>query len=178
VTCVLIRWSPISRGEDAPYPAIAGINSAAGRDWTDDGQVHAASTPKGGPRNAVRRVPIPPVLVTMLREHVQAYGTAADGRLFQTYRGGIYLPSTLWRVLQEARKPTFTQAQLASPLARRPYDFRHAGVSWRLNAGTPAPLVAEWAGHTVEVLLRIYAHCIDGDDERWFGAMEDALGRG
>ena len=67
---------------------------------------------------------------------------------------------------------------LSSPLARRPYDFRHAGVSWRLNAGTPAPLVAEWAGHTVEVLLRIYAHCIDGDDERWFGPMEKALGRG
>jgi integrase len=154
------------------------ISSAAGRDWTDDGQVHQASRPKGGPRNAIRRVPIPPVLVTMLREHVQAHGTAPDGRLFQTYRGGIYLPSTLWRVLQEARQRTFTQAQLASLLARRPYDFRHAGVSWRLNAGTPAPLVAEWAGHTVEVLLRIYAHCIDGDDERWFGPMEDALGRG
>ena len=71
----------------------------------------------------------------------------------------------------------FTPAQLASPLIRRPYDFRHAGVSWRLNAGTPAPLVAEWAGHTVEVLLRIYAHCIEGDDERWFDAMEDALSR-
>jgi integrase len=154
------------------------ISSASGRDWTDDGAVHQASKPKGGPRNAIRRVPIPPVLVAMLREHVREHGTASDGRLFQTYRGGIYLPSTLWHVLRKARREVFTAAQLASPLVRRPYDFRHAGVSWRLNAGTPAPLVAEWAGHTVEVLLRIYAHCIDGDDERWFGAMEDALGRG
>jgi integrase len=80
-------------------------------------------------------------------------------------------------VLQKARKQVLTPAQIASPLMARPYDFRHAGVSWRLNAGTPAPLVAEWAGHTVEVLLRIYAHCIDGDDERWFGPMDDALGR-
>ena len=32
--------------------------------------------------------------------------------------------------------------------------------------------------YTVEVLLRIYAHCIDGDDDRWFGPMEDALDRG
>ena len=154
------------------------ISSAAGRDWTDNGEVHEASRPKGGPRNAVRRVPIPPVLVTMLREHVQEHGTAPDGRLFQSYRGGIYQPSTLWQVLQKARKQVLTTAQLASPLMGRPYDFGHAGVSWRLNAGTPAPLVAEWAGHTVEVLLRIYAHCIDGDDERWFGPMEDALGRG
>jgi hypothetical protein len=37
--------------------------------------------------------------------------------------------------------------------------------------------VAEWAGHTVEVLLRIYARCIEGDDERRFGPMNDALGR-
>src|SRR5215470_8578510 len=96
----------------------------------------------------------------------------------RTYRGATYLPSTLWQVLQKARKQALTPAQVASPLARRPYDFRHAGVSWRLNAGTPAPLVAEWAGHTGEVLLRIYAHCIDGDDERWFRPMEDALGRG
>jgi len=116
------------------------------------------------------------VLVELLREHIHEFGTAPDGRLFRTYRGATYLPSTLWQVLQKARRHAFTPAQVASPLARRPYDFRHAGVSWRLNAGTPAPLVAEWAGHTVEVLFRIYAHCIEGDDERWFARMEEALG--
>jgi len=142
------------------------IRSAAGREWTDDGQVHEVRRPKGGPRNAVRRVPVPPVLVELLREHIQEFGTAPDGRLFRTYRGATCLPSTLWQVLQKARRQAFSPAQVVSPLARRPYDFRHAGVSWRLNAGTPAPQVAEWAGHTVEVLFRIYAHCIDGDDER------------
>jgi integrase len=152
------------------------VRSAAGREWTDDGEVHERRGPKGGPRNAIRRVPIPPVLVQMIREHIGEFGTAPDGRLFRTYRGGIYLPSTLWQVLQKARVAAFTEAQAASPLARKPYDFRHAGVSWRLNAGTPATLVAEWAGHTVEVLYRIYAHCLDGDDERWFTQMEDALG--
>jgi len=154
------------------------ITSAAGRDWTDGGQVHEPRKPKGGPRNAIRRVPIPPALVSMIREHVQQHGTADDGRLFRTYRGGIYQPSTLWRVLQRARAEVLTHAQIGSPLARRPYDFRHAGVSWRLNSGVPAPLVAEWAGHTVEVLFRVYAHCIDGDDDRWFEPMDDALGRG
>jgi hypothetical protein len=79
--------------------------------------VHELSRPKGGPRNAIRRVPIPHLLVAMLREHVQKHGSGPDGRLFQTYRGGIYLPSTLWRVLQEARQWAFTQAQAASPLA-------------------------------------------------------------
>jgi hypothetical protein len=62
-----------------------------------------------------------------------------------------------------------------SPLAHRHYDFRHAGISWRLNAGTPDPQVAEWAGHSVEVLYRVYAHCIDGEDERWYKRMEELL---
>ena len=79
------------------------VHSAAGREWTDDGEVHEARKPKGGPKNAVRRVPIPPELVRLLREHIESYGTAPDGRLFWTYRGGIYQPSTLWQVLQAFR---------------------------------------------------------------------------
>ncbi len=95
-------------------------------------------------RTAVRRVPIPPELVALLREHIDIHGTGPDGRLFRTYRGGIYQPSILWRVLQAARPLAYTPAQAASPLARKPYDFRHAGVSWRLNSGVPGPKVAEW----------------------------------
>ncbi len=87
-----------------------------------------------------------------------------------------YQPSTLWQVLPKARAKAFTPAQAASPLARRPYDFRHAGISWRLNAGITGPHVAEWAGHSVVVLYRIYAHCLEGDDERWLHRMEEALG--
>ena len=102
----------------------------------------------------------------MQKRHRCPFFAAANRRLSTGFSRG-------W----QARKQMLTPAQLASPLIARPYDFRHAGVSWRLNARTPAPLVAESAGHTVEVLLRIYAHCIDGDDERWFGPMDDALGQ-
>jgi hypothetical protein len=52
----------------------------------------------------------------------------------------------------------------ASPLAKAPYDLRHAAVSTWLNGGVPPTTVAEWAGHSVEVLLRIYAKCLDGSD--------------
>ena len=50
------------------------VRSAAGREWTDDGEVHEVHKPKGGPKNSVRRVPIPPELVRLLREHVESYG--------------------------------------------------------------------------------------------------------
>jgi integrase len=139
--------------------------------------VHETRGLKGRPRNTVRPVPIPPELVDLLRSHLDEHGAGPDGRLFRTYRGGIYQPSTLWRVLDRARGKALTEAQVASPLARRPYDFRHAGVSWRLNAGVPAVYVAEWAGHSVEVLQRVYAHCLDGQDDHWFERMDTALGR-
>jgi hypothetical protein len=35
-------------------------------------------------------------------------------------------------------------------------------VSLALNAGVPATEVARRAGHSVATLLKIYAHCIDG----------------
>ena len=38
-------------------------------------------------------------------------------------------------------------------------------MSLWLNAGVPTPTVARRAGHSVDVLLRVYANCIDGDDE-------------
>jgi hypothetical protein len=54
---------------------------------------------------------------------------------------------------------------VASLLAKRPYDLRHAALSTRLNAGVEAARVAEWAGHSVAVLLRVYAKCLDGGEQ-------------
>jgi integrase len=153
------------------------VKSAAGKQWTDDGEVHETRGLKGRPKDTVRRVPIPPELVKMLRDHIEEYGVGPDGRLFRTYRGGIYQPSTLWQVLDKARAKALTDAQAKTPLARKPYDLRHAGVSFRLNAGVPAVYVAEWAGHSLEVLQRIYAHCLDGYDDHWYERMDAALGR-
>ena len=59
-----------------------------------------------------------------------------------------------------------TEAEQASPLARRPYyHHRHACLSTWLNGGVYPTQVAEWAGHGVDVLLRIYAKCVVGQDE-------------
>jgi hypothetical protein len=45
----------------------------------------------------------------------------------------------------------------------------------RLNAGVPTTQVVEWAGHSVEVLLRIYAKCIVGQDETAKRRIAEAL---
>ena len=53
----------------------------------------------------------------------------------------------------------FTSKQDASPLARRPYDLRHACLSTWLAGWVPPTQVAAWAGHSVAVLL-VYAHAL------------------
>jgi hypothetical protein len=53
-------------------------------------------------------------------------------------------------------------AERGLPLAPRPYDFRHACLSTWLDGGVYPTQVAEWAGHSVDVLLRIYANCVAG----------------
>jgi hypothetical protein len=59
---------------------------------------------------------------------------------------------------------------------RRPYGLRHAGVSLWLNAGVPATEVARRAGHGVAVLLKICAHCIDGQATAANQRTANALG--
>ena len=138
---------------------------AAGKRWTDSGEVHDRRGLKHRGRKEVRPVPIPPVLVGALRDHLDRYGTGPDGRLFRSPGGGVVSSSTYFRVWEEARRYALPPTQVASPLAGRPYDLRHAAVSLWLNGGVPAPEVAERAGHSVDVLLKVYAKCIDGQRE-------------
>lgn len=104
------------------------------------------------------------------------FPASPDGRLFVTRlgRAGVPLPQpftkplrlgTTYRVWEAARAAALSDAEYASPLAKRPYDLRHAAVSLWLNAGVPPTQVAEWAGHSVHVLLRVYAKCVYGQDE-------------
>jgi integrase len=84
-------------------------------------------------------------------------------------------PNTIYRAFSQARQRAFTPEQAASPLARRPYDLRHAAVSTWLNSGVPAPQVAEWAGHSTEVLLRVYAKCIDGQEAQMLDRIDRSM---
>jgi integrase len=95
-------------------------------------------------------------------------------RLFRGERGGDLSESVYQRAWQGARL-AFTPAMAASPLAGRPYDLRHACLSVWLNAGVDPTQVAEWAGNSVEVLLRVYAKCIHGRDRINRKRIEDAL---
>jgi integrase len=104
-------------------------------------------------------------LVLLLRSHLERYGTGSQGRVFVGARGGALTDRSYLAVFHQARAAAFGGPEAASLLARRPYDLRHAAVSTWLNAGVAPPQVAEWAGHSVEVLLRVYAKCISGKQD-------------
>ncbi len=91
-------------------------------------------------------------------------------------RGGELAESTYCRVWRKARVRALTAAEAASPLAGRPYDLRHAAVSTWLNAGVPSTQVAEWAGHSLAVLLQIYAKCLVGQEEAARRRIDAVLG--
>ncbi|MFF4416163.1 tyrosine-type recombinase/integrase [Streptosporangium sp. NPDC001559] len=154
---------------------LAKSKPQANKKWTDSGQAHDDRGLKHRAQDEGRPIPIPPELVTILREHVEEFGAHEDGRLFRTSRGGVISIGTYCDAWKAARLLALTPEQQVSQLAAPPYDLRHAAVSLWLNAGVAAPDVAERAGHGVDVLLKVYAKCIDGGAEVANRRIEDAL---
>ena len=120
-------------------------------------------------------MPIPPELVALLRDHIERFGTGEDGRVFRSENGNPVQPSTWWQVWRKVRQLSLTPVQRATPLMRRPYDLRHSGITWRLNSGVPATEIAAWAGHSVEMLMRVYARCVAGLEDLWIARMDARL---
>ncbi|QWF85927.1 integrase [Amycolatopsis sp. CA-230715] len=149
----------------------------AGAAWTDSGARRDHRQLKQRAVGEVRHVPSPPPLTKRLHAHLMRFGTTADGRLFRSLTGGDLDESTTIRIWDKARKAALSEQEYKSVLCRRRYDLRHGGVSFQLAAGVPARQVAEWAGHSVAVLLQIYAAIIAGMEASAKNQLTRALGQ-
>jgi integrase len=188
----LMYYAALRPGEAAHLPASAlrlpsegwgelflpGSAPTTGAAWSDSGRRRDERGLKHRAREATRPVPSPPPLTALLRAHLAEFGTNERGCLFGAMRDpdGDLSDSVYGRVWANARAAALTADEAASALARRPYDLRHAAVSTWLNAGVPPTQVAEWAGHSVAVLLRVYAKCIAGQEEAARHRVALALG--
>jgi integrase len=113
----------------------------------------------GEPKTGHRSVPIPEVLVAILRNWV------ADNKLSD--------PSELIFRTRNDTRPTASnwgrawhrglQAVGCQPL--RVYDCRHAAATTWLRAGVPLGEVARRLGHSVETLVSTYVGALDGDEQ-------------
>ncbi|MDT0443436.1 tyrosine-type recombinase/integrase [Streptomyces sp. DSM 41886] len=147
----------------------------AGRGWTDDGRAHQQRSLKARAEQDSRPVPIPPDYVEILRSHIKRHRPAPDGRIFRTSRGGLLQESGYGEVWAKARKAALTPEEAASLLARRPYDLRHAGVSFWLSSGVDPAECARRAGHSLTVLFRVYAKILAQNEERSNQRIEAAM---
>ncbi|WP_328914651.1 tyrosine-type recombinase/integrase [Streptomyces sp. NBC_00223] len=159
-------WGELVLGESRPE---------AGSGWTDDGQPYELRGLKRRARKATRSVPIPPVLVRMLREHIRIHGTAADGRLFRAAGGGRVRSTEYSELWQAAREKVLSAEDVETPLAEVPYCLRKAGVSLWIKAGVDPVEVARRAGHSVAVLFRFYAKILRGVQHRANELITQAL---
>ncbi|MEW1830618.1 hypothetical protein [Streptomyces sp. NPDC088196] len=146
-----------------------------GSEWTDTGESFDTRGLKKRARKATRAVPIPPVLVRLVRKHIKEFGTSEDGQLFRTAQGGHLLSKEYGEAWKAARLAALTEPEAASALADVPYALRHAGVSLWLESGVSPAEVARRAGHSIAVLFRFYAKAIHRNQQRANQQIERAL---
>jgi integrase len=150
-------WGEFRLRRSAPAVAAAWTDSRNGR--RENRQL------KHRAKKDFRVVPCQPVLAAILAKHIEDFGVAPGGSLFRGARGGPLSDSVTGRAWQQARADALSKEDFDAGVALRPYDLRHACVTGWLNAGVDPAQVAEWAGHSVAVLLRVYVRCIVGRDE-------------
>ncbi|MFF4407240.1 tyrosine-type recombinase/integrase [Streptomyces sp. NPDC001404] len=147
----------------------------AGREWTDDGAAHEEHSLKKRAAKETRPVPIPPEFVTTLRAHINQYGTAPDGRLFRSERG-LYVQAAAYnKTWKRAREYALSKRERETLVANRPYDLRHAGISFWLHSGVDPAECARRAGQSIEVLFRVYAKALAQSRERANERIEAAM---
>ncbi|WP_406189395.1 site-specific integrase [Streptomyces anulatus] len=173
---VTLRASDFTLPEEGWGQVVLWSSSArVGSGWTDSGESYDSRGLKKRARRATREVPIPPVLVRLIRFHIDEFGTTEDGRLFRAVRNGGLLSKEYGNVWKAARLSVLTEQEAKTALAEVPYGLRAACVSLWLESGVSPAEVARRAGHSIAVLFRFYAKAIHGSEDRDNALIESRL---
>jgi hypothetical protein len=146
-----------------------------GKERSDDGSVHEVHSLKRRAAKATRPVPIPPLFVAMLRAHIDRFGVAEDGRIFRNEAGGYVDAAAYGVTWARAREQALTLEEHALVLAKRPYDLRHAGISFWLASGVDPAECARRAGQSIQVLFMYYAKFLAGAQDHANGLIEESM---
>jgi integrase len=128
----------------------------------DDG-TGAAADPKTGER----WVPISAELVAFLRAWIDDHQLVAGDYLFRRPGGQVPNPSTWGATVKRG-------CTAADWPMMCPYDLRHACATTWLGAGVGLGECARRMGHSVEVLVSVYACALEGDDLEANRRIDDA----
>ncbi len=124
----------------------------------------------GEPKTGPRSVPIPPVLVAMLREWIRQNGFTAPERLLFRTRNDTMTSGSNWARAWHRALESVGQRPI------RIYDCRHAaGMTW-LRAGMPLAETARRLGHSVETLVSTYVGALDDEEHVGNQRVDSILG--
>ena len=118
-----------------------------------------------------RTIPIPPMLVSVLREWMLRAPPSMLGLLFPNSEGGVRLHSNMlnreyWplQIAAGLTEPTHNHDQVGLPVLRARYDFhslRHAAASAWIKQHVDLKRLTTWLGHaSVQTTLDVYGHLI------------------
>ncbi len=131
-----------------------GLTSPGAR-YTTDGSVNEEKALKHRADSETRPVPLPPALVERLAWHLDRWSRVENDRVFVNRRGSALTATNWGRPWREQRARRWPEGH---PLAGTvTYDLRHTAATMMLRAGVSPAEVARRLGHSVEMLMRIYA---------------------
>ncbi len=124
----------------------------------------------GEPKTGPRSVPIPPVLVTMLREWIDDNDITSPERLLFRTRNDTMPSGSNWARAWHRALESVGQKPI------RVYDCRHAAATTWLRAGMPLAETARRLGHSVETLVSTYVGALDDEEHIGNQRIDSILG--
>jgi integrase len=169
------------RGDDLELPEsgwgrarLSGATTEPGAQFTDTGERWEAKGLKHRATGSKRDVPLPPPLVEHLRRHLELLDEP-DGLLFLNAQGRPMTASNYSEVWHRARAAVWAHDDHLATATL--YDLRHAAATMMLQAGVPAAEVARRLGHSMDVLMRVYAGVVREEQDRSNELIDAELAR-
>jgi integrase len=142
---------------------LRGALTSPGTRFTSTGAVVEDKELKQRAPDATRDVPLAPALVQRLQSHMERW-PPVNGRVFTNTAGRAPTTTNYGPVWVRARTKLWPgEHRLGKTTV---YDLRHSAATMMLRAGVPPAEVARRLGHSVDILMRVYAGVFDDERQR------------
>jgi integrase len=153
---------------------LRGASTSPGTRFTSTGTVVEDKELKQRPPDATRDVPLAPGLVERLRRHMERW-PPVNGRVFTNTAGRTPTSTNYGPVWVRARGKLWPEGHRLDKTTV--YDLRHSAATVMLRAGVPPAEVARRLGHSVDILMRVYAGVFDDERHRSNELIDRAVQR-
>lgn len=151
---------------------LRGALTSPGTRFTSTGEVVEDKELKQRPPDATREVPLAPELVERLRWHLKRW-PPVDGHVFTNAAGRTPTTTNYGPVWVRARTKIWPNGHRLGETTV--YDLRHAAATMMLRAGVPPAEAARRLGHSVDILMRVYAGVFDDERQRSNDLIDRAI---